>query len=68
MFCLNPLLLYLTLNETMLIFHNLTLNTRWADLADTVFDVITAHTPISAQSNNSVGFRLEPVYFLSISL
>ena len=29
----------------------------------TVFDLITAHTPISAQSSNSVVFRLQPVYF-----
>ena len=29
----------------------------------TVFDLITAHTPISTQSRNSVGFRLQPVYF-----
>ena len=29
----------------------------------TVFDLITAHTPIRAQSRNSVGFRLQPVYF-----
>ena len=29
----------------------------------TVFDLITAHTPISEQSRNSVVFRLQPVYF-----
>ena len=29
----------------------------------TVFDQITAHTPISTQSRNSVVFRLQPVYF-----
>ena len=29
----------------------------------TVFDLITAHTPISAQSSNSVVFRLQPVTF-----
>ena len=29
----------------------------------TVFDLITAHTPISTQSRNSVVFRLQPVYF-----
>ena len=34
----------------------------------TVFDLINAHTPISAQSSNSVVFRLQPVYFLSTSL
>ena len=34
----------------------------------TVFDLISAHTPISAQSSNSVVFRLQPVYFLSTSL
>ena len=28
-----------------------------------VFDLITAHTPISAQSRNPVVFRLQPVYF-----
>ena len=27
----------------------------------TVFDLITAHTPISAQSRNSIVFRLQPV-------
>ena len=32
----------------------------------TVFDLITAHTHISAQSSNSVVFRLQPVYFLSL--
>ena len=30
---------------------------------NTIFDLITAHTPISAQSRNSVFFRLQPVYF-----
>ena len=34
----------------------------------TVFDLITAHTPISAQSRNSVVFRLQPVYFFFTSL
>ena len=34
----------------------------------TVFHLITAHTPISAQSRNSVVFRLQPVYFLSTPL
>ena len=34
---------------------------------DTVFDLITARTPISAQSSNSIIFRLQPVYFMSIS-
>ena len=29
----------------------------------TVFDLITTHTPISAQLSNSVVFRLQPVYF-----
>ena len=38
------------------------------NLINTVFDLITAHTPISAQSSNSVVFRLQPVYFLSTSL
>ena len=28
-----------------------------------VFDLITAHSPISAQSSHSVVFRLPPVYF-----
>ena len=27
-----------------------------------VFNLITAHTPISAQSSHSVVFRLQPVY------
>ena len=35
---------------------------------DTLFNLITTHTPISVQSSNSVVFRLQPVYFLSISL
>ena len=34
----------------------------------TIFDLITAHAPISAQSSNYVVFRLQPVYFLSTSL
>ena len=34
----------------------------------TVFDLITAHTPISAQSRNSVVFRLQPVFFFFTSL
>ena len=34
-----------------------------SDFSITVFDLITAHTPISAQSRNSVVFRLQPVYF-----
>ena len=34
----------------------------------TVFDLITAYTPIRAQSSNAVVFRLQPVYFLSTSL
>ena len=29
----------------------------------TVFNLITAHTPISTQSRNSIVFRLQPVYF-----
>ena len=29
----------------------------------TVFDLITAHIPISAQLSNSVVLRLQPVYF-----
>ena len=27
----------------------------------TIFDLITAHTPISAQSSNLIVFRLQPV-------
>ena len=34
----------------------------------TVFNLITTHTPISAQSSNSIVFRLQPVYFMSTSL
>ena len=34
-----------------------------ATLLLTIFNLITAHTPISAQSRNSVVFRLQPVYF-----
>ena len=34
----------------------------------TVFNLITAHTPTSAQSSSSVVFRLQPVYFSSTSL
>ena len=30
---------------------------------NTVFNLITAHAPISAQSSNSVVFILQPVYF-----
>ena len=33
----------------------------------TIFDLITAHTPISAQSRNSVVFRLQPVSFFFTS-
>ena len=32
---------------------------------NTVFNLITAHTPISTQSSNSVVFGLQLVYFLS---
>ena len=38
------------------------------DKGSIVFDLITAHTPISAQSRNSVVFRLQPVYFFFTSL
>ena len=34
----------------------------------TLFALITTHTPISTQSSNSVVFKLQPVYFQSISL
>ena len=34
----------------------------------TVFDLITAHIPISAQSSNSIVFRLQPVYFFCLLL
>ena len=34
----------------------------------TVFNLITAHTPISAQSSKFVVFRLQGAYFLSTSL
>ena len=37
-------------------------------ILDIVFDLITAHSPIRAQSSNSVVSRLPPVYFLSTSL
>ena len=33
----------------------------------TIFDLITTHTPISAQSSHFVVIRLQPVYFLSTS-
>ena len=33
----------------------------WCIFVSTVFDLITAHTPISAQSRNSIVFRLQPV-------
>ena len=33
------------------------------ELKNTIFDLITAHNPISAKSRNSVVFRLQPVYF-----
>ena len=29
----------------------------------TIFDLITAHTHLSAQSSNFIVFRLQPVYF-----
>ena len=29
----------------------------------TIFNLITAHAPVSAQSSNLVVFRLQPVYF-----
>ena len=38
-------------------------NTCMFSPKNTVFDLITAHTPISAQSRNSVVFRLQPMYF-----
>ena len=38
------------------------------DFFNTVFNLITAHTPMSAWSSNSAVFRLKPVYFLSTSL
>ena len=34
----------------------------------TTFNLITAHTPISTQANNSLVFKLQLVYFLSTSL
>ena len=37
-------------------------------IKNTVFDLITAHTPISAQSSDFVVLRLQAVYFLSTSL
>ena len=40
----------------------------FSEMGHTVFDLITARTPISAQSSNSMVFRLQPVYFLSTSL
>ena len=33
----------------------------------TCINLITAHTPISEQSSDSVVFRMQPVYFLSTS-
>ena len=33
-----------------------------------LFDLITAHTNISAQSSNSIVFRLQPVYFLKANV
>ena len=40
------------------------LSSRKKDIhINTVFDLITAHTPISAQSSNSIVYRLQPVYF-----
>ena len=33
-----------------------------------IFDLITAYTPIIAQSRNSAVLNLQPVYFLSTSL
>ena len=34
----------------------------------TVFNLITAHTPISAQIRDSIDFRFQPVYFFFTSL
>ena len=38
------------------------------EIWNTLFDLIMAHIPISAQSSNSIDFRLQPVYFMSTSL
>ena len=35
---------------------------------NTVFDLITAHTPTSAQSGNSTVFRLQPVNLLKVNV
>ena len=35
---------------------------------NTVFNLITTHTLISAQSSNSIVFRLQPVYFLKANV
>ena len=35
---------------------------------DTLFHLNTAHSPVSAQSSSSIVFRLQLVYFLSVSL
>ena len=40
----------------------------WNNKKNTVINLITAHTPISTQSSDSVAFRLQAVYFLSTSL
>ena len=47
--------------------HELSSLIYWGKII-TVFDLITVHTPISAQSRNSVVFRLQPMYFFFTSL
>ena len=62
--CLCILFLYLSQSEGSPI----RLVSVCASRTSTVFDLITADTPISAQSSNSVVFRLQPVYFLKANV
>ena len=44
------------------------LHTQGFHFSHTVFNLITAYTPISAQSSNFIVFRLQPVYFLKANV
>ena len=48
----------------MMIHTGINLYLRDLDTLSTVFELITAQTPISTQSSNSVIFRLQPVYIV----
>ena len=74
-FC-HSTLIFSSISDLLLTYIHLTLHAlppkqdfRHCDIISipwyTVFDLITAHTPISAQSRNSVVFRLQQVYVFS---